>query len=172
MMVTGFKAFDSKTNNRYGMHFEEKKVYSVEGPIKFGTTGNGYHMCCNLEDTLRYVDMEDDFVIAEVVGYGDMVQYEDEYNGYYDMYATRKIYIKRFLSRKEIIDMMLNTYENRAYRFVQFYPLSEKEKEMFRLAYASSEKVLDAISYYRDGDVEVYARKHPGYVKRKGEKNG
>ena len=82
MVVTGFKAFDSKTNNRYGMHFEEKKVYSVDGNIKFGTCGNGYHMCTNLEDTLRYVDNYDDIVIGEVVGFGDIDQYDDEYNGY------------------------------------------------------------------------------------------
>ena len=81
MVVTGFKAFDSKTNNRYGMHFEEKKVYSVDGNIKFGTCGNGYHMCTNLEDTLRYVDNYDDIVIGEVIGFGDIDQYDDEYNG-------------------------------------------------------------------------------------------
>ena len=81
MMIMGYKAFDSKTNNRYGMHFEESKVYKVDGDIKFGNHGNGYHMCSRLEDTLRYVDMNDDFVIAEVIGFGDMVLSEDEYNG-------------------------------------------------------------------------------------------
>ena len=134
MVVTGFKAFDSKTNNRYGMHFEEKKVYSVDGNIKFGTCGNGYHMCTNLEDTLRYVDNYDDIVIGEVVGFGDVDQYDDEYNGYYDMYAVRKLYIRRFISREEMIKMMLEVDENRAFRFIQFFPLSEEEKEMFKLA--------------------------------------
>lgn len=170
MVVTGFKAFDSKTNNRYGMHFEEKKVYSVDGNIKFGTCGNGYHMCTNLEDTLRYVDNYDDIVIGEVVGFGDVDQYDDEYNGYYDMYAVRKLYIKRFISREEMIKMMLEVDENRAFRFIQFFPLSEEEKEMFKLAYASKEKVLDGISYYQDGDTEVYVRKKNAcFVKKKGD---
>ena len=170
MMIMGYKAFDSKTNNRYGMHFEESKVYKVDGDIKFGNQGNGYHMCSRLEDTLRYVDMNDDFVIAEVIGFGDMVLSEDEYNGYYDMYAVRNIYIKKILTRDEIIKMMLNVNENRAFRFVQFYPLSDEEKEMFRLGYAFSEKVLDGISYYRDGDTEVYSRKkNPLYVKKIGD---
>ena len=171
MVVTGYKAFDSKTNNRYGKHFEEKKVYSVDGTIKFGNTGNGYHMCSRLEDTLRYFDMNDEFVIGEVIGFGDVVTYEDEYNGYYDMYAARKIYIKRFLKREEIIKMMLNVNENRAFRFVQFFPLTDEEKEMFRLAYCSSSKVLDGISYYQDKDLEVYSRKSNCYVKKKGEFN-
>lgn len=170
MVVTGFKAFDSKTNNRYGMHFEEKKVYSVDGNIKFGTCGNGYHMCTNLEDTLRYVDNYDDIVIGEVVGFGDIDQYDDEYNGYYDMYAVRKLYIRRFISREEMIKMMLEVDENRAFRFIQFFPLSDDEKEMFKLAYASKEKVLDGISYYQEGDIEVYARKKgTSYVKKKGD---
>lgn len=170
MVVTGFKAFDSKTNNRYGMHFEEKKVYSVDGNIKFGTCGNGYHMCTNLEDTLRYVDNYDDIVIGEVIGFGDIAQYDDEYNGYYDMYAVRKLYIRRFISREEMIKMMLEVDENRAFRFIQFFPLSDDEKEMFKLAYASKEKVLDGISYYQEGDTEVYARKKgTSYVKKKGD---
>ena len=170
MVVTGFKAFDSKTNNRYGMHFEEKKVYSVDGNIKFGTCGNGYHMCTNLEDTLRYVDNYDDIVIGEVIGFGDIDQYDDEYNGYYDMYAVRKLYIRRFISREEMIKMMLEVDENRAFRFIQFFPLSDDEKEMFKLAYASKEKVLDGISYYQEGDTEVYVRKKgTSYVKKKGD---
>ena len=172
MMIMGYKAFDSKTNNRYGMHFEESKVYKVDGEVKFGTCGNGYHMCSRLEDTLRYVDTNDDFVIAEVIGFGDMVLSEDEYNGYYDMYAVRNIYIKKILSRDEIIKMMLNVNENRAFRFVQFYPLSDEEKEMFKLGYAFSEKVLDGIRYYQEGDKDVYSRKSPSYVKKIGENNG
>ena len=42
---------------------------------------------------------------------------------------------------------------------------------MFRLAYCSSSKVLDGISYYQDKDLEVYSRKSNCYVKKKGEFN-
>ena len=118
------------------------------------------------------VSYEESSVIAEVIGFGDMVLSEDEYNGYYDMYAVRNIYIKKILTRDEIIKMMLNVNENRAFRFVQFYPLSDEEKEMFKLGYASSEKVLDGIRYYQEGDKDVYSRKSPSYVKKIGENNG
>ena len=49
---------------------------------------------------------------------------------------------------------------------------SDEEKEMFKLSYASSEKVLDGISYYQEGDKDVYSRKSPSYVKKIGENNG
>ena len=51
----------------------------------------------------------------------DVDIYNDEYNGYYDMYAVRKLYIRRFISRKEMIKMMLEVDENRAFRFIQFF---------------------------------------------------
>ncbi len=170
MVVFGFKAFDNKTNNRYGMHFDAKQIYSVDGEVKFGNQGNGFHMCTNLEDTLRYVNaMEEEVTIAEVIGYGTTVQYNDEYYGYYDMYACEKIYIKKFLSREEIIDMMLLSNDNQVMRFLMGFKLSDIELELFKLKFCNNKRVMDCISYYQESDLEVYSR-DPVFVKKKGEK--
>ena len=55
-MVLGYKCFNEDLTNRYGFKFEVGNTYKVDGIIKFGIDGNGFHMCERLEDTLRYFD--------------------------------------------------------------------------------------------------------------------
>jgi len=102
-MVFGFKCFDKGLVNSYGVKFEEGKIYETCGEIKFGLWGNGYHMCKNIEDTLRYFDgMNMDVDICSVLGMGNIDIYNDDYNGYYDMYSVEKIKIIKLLTRDEI----------------------------------------------------------------------
>ena len=156
-MVRGFKAFDSKMNNRYGKHFTEGGEYSVLGPAVYGTHGNGYHFCKRLEDTLRYVDgMSDDIQIAEVVGYGDVRESFDNYYGYYNMYVASNIQILRVLSREEIISKGLNMPEYRSERFVKGYKLTDDEIDLFKGVFSDDDNVLRAIAYYQEGDEKAY----------------
>lgn len=163
-MVRGFKAFSGDMNNRYGKHFKEGERYSVLGPAVYGTQGNGYHFCERLEDTLRYVDgMDDDIQIAEVVGYGDVVESFDNYYGYYDMYVASNIQIVKVLSREEIIRRGLNMPEYRSERFVKGYRLTDDEIDMFKRKFKGNSNVLRAIAYYQEGDSDAYAIDQ-GYV--------
>ena len=41
--VRGYKAFNIDATNRYGKPFTEGETYQVEGEIKFGNDGNGFH---------------------------------------------------------------------------------------------------------------------------------
>ena len=52
--------FNDDLTNRYGTKFEVGKTYHANGDIKFGNDGNGFHMCKNIEDTLRYFDAFND----------------------------------------------------------------------------------------------------------------
>ena len=52
--MLGYKCFNENLINRYGTKFEIGKIYHANGNIKFGNKGNGFHLCKNLEDTLRY----------------------------------------------------------------------------------------------------------------------
>lgn len=107
--IKGYKAFNADLTNRYGIPFEEGKKYSVNGHAVFGNHGNGFHFCERLEDTLRYFDaMDGEVLFAEVVGSGDIVEYSDEYYGYYDMYAATEIEVLRVLTREDIINMYLS----------------------------------------------------------------
>lgn len=163
MEVKGYKAFNKGLTNRYGRKFEIGKQYSVDGKISFGNNGNGFHFCKNIEDTLRYFDGVDGEVeIVEVIGTGEIVTNEDEYNGFYDMYAAKTITISKKIERKKLVKMFLTTItsEPRVVRFIQLFRLTEKEIEMFKLKYAGSIIIMDAIAYYQEGQTDVYEKKH------------
>lgn len=131
MEVFGYKGFNQNLTNRYGKKFEVGQKYYIEGDLKWGPLGNGYHMCTNLEDCLRFIDPNTS-VIAKVKGFGKIKLHEDDYYGYYDMYVCEGIEIIKILSRKEIISMMLNVNEYRQERFIKGYNLTEKELQLFK----------------------------------------
>lgn len=163
MEVKGYKAFNKGLTNRYGRKFEIGKQYSLDGKISFGNDGNGFHFCKNIEDTLRYFDgVDGEIEITEVIGSGEIVTNEDEYNGFYDMYSAQRIKINKKIERQEIVNMFLTTItiEPRVVRFIQLFRLTEKEIEMFKLKYAGSIMVMDAIAYYQEGQKDVYEKRH------------
>lgn len=159
-MVCGYKCFNSDLTNNYGLKFEIGKSYSVIGDIKYGVDGNGFHMCERLEDTLRYFGiMNSNISVCEVIGNGEVVSFSDEYNGYYDMYSVRNIKLVRKLDREEIINMMLNVNEMRVIRFIQFFKLYDDEIKLFEDKFKNYSTIMDAISYYQKGNLDVYSKK-------------
>ena len=107
MQVIGYKCFNEDLTNRYGINFEIGKIYSTKGEIKFGNVGNGFHFCKNIEDTFSYFDIfAQNVTVCIVREFGNIVEYEDEYNGYYNMYVSENIEILRELTREEIIQTM------------------------------------------------------------------
>ena len=104
MEINGYKSFDKYHKNRYGIYMEEGKTYHTDGIIKFGINGNGFHFCKYLEDTIRYQMEKDDElinpVIAQVTGFGKIVETNDKVYDYYNLYSAEYITINKFLSRK------------------------------------------------------------------------
>ena len=165
--IRGYKAFNANLTNRYGASFKEGGKYSVSGDAVFGNHGNGFHFCERLEDTLRYFDaMDGEIAICEVIGSGDIVEYSDEYYGYYDMFAATELEVLKALTREEIINMYLSVPSHRMVRFVQGFRLDPLEKELMRCCYADDIDVLNAISYYQDGDIDVYSRERAHIYKK------
>ena len=144
----GYKSFNADMTNRYGMKFEVGKIYMACGPIKFGNNGNGFHMCKNMEDTFRYFDSTN-IAVCEVNGYGKKVKYEDDYYGFYDMYAVEKLEILKLLKRKEILDYMLKLYPERVMRFIQLFKLYDDEIKIFEEKFRNDAKVINTIKYYQ-----------------------
>ena len=158
MEVKGYKAFNNDKTNRYGIPFEEGKTYTVNEQVSFGNNGHGFHMCANLADVFRYFHYEDDEVcVAEVTGKGTIVKYDDEYYGYYDMYAVSSITIDRFLSRKEIIARMLKDQEFNNQKFLMTFNLNEQEKTCFLKKYRHNEYMLKWILYYQFDCKNLYS---------------
>ena len=111
--------------------------------------------------------MDGDVAICEVIGSGDIVEYSDEYYGYYDMFAATELEVLKALTREEIINMYLSVPSHRMVRFVQGFRLEPLEKELMRCCYSDDIDVLNAISYYQDGDKDVYSRERGRVYQKK-----
>ena len=153
--VSGYKAFNADYTNRYGASFSEGKSYDINGKITFGNDGNGFHMCRYLSDVFRYFDSSN-VVVAQVVGYGNKVQYDDEYNGYYEMYAVEKIFIQRFMTREEIIATMLRYNSALIEHFLSTFRLNNDEIKLFINSFFNSYNVLEKILYYQLNKRDIF----------------
>lgn len=162
MEIIGYKCFNKGLINRYGKQFSLGKIYIREGLIKFRNNGNGFHLCKNLEDTLRYFDaINDEVDICKVKGSGTIAEYSDEYNGYYDMYAVEKLELLKLLTREEIIMYALNLDSERLKRFLSSIKLTDEEIERV-LNVIPTEEVKCAIDYYQKKKLDVYNRRTYG----------
>lgn len=155
MEIKGYKCFNKDFTNRYGVKFSVGQIYVASGIIKFGNNGNGFHLCKNIEDSFRYVDTTN-FVVCEVIGSGEYVEYSDEYNGYYDMYSVEKLEIIKELSREEIIDIGLNLHPVRAQRFLSTLKLTEEEIDIFKTKFKNNKNIMNIIAYYQEGNIDIY----------------
>jgi hypothetical protein len=161
--VKGFKAFNIDATNRYGKSFTEGENYRVEGKIRFGNDGNGYHMCTALSDVYRYVRAtEEDVLVAEVTGRGAHVSYDDNYYGYYDMYSFEEITIDKFLSREEIIDKMLCSPSHEVRKFLSTCRISDEEAIYFARQFRNDVEVIKVLLYYHYGFTDVYEKNKNG----------
>lgn len=157
-MIEGYKCFNEGLINQYGIKFEVGKEYHANGDIQFHQ--NGFHMCQNLEDTLRYFDAINGKVdITKVIGYGQICQYDDEYNGFYDMYAVEYLKIVQVLNHDEVIDYALKLYPERVKRFLSLYKLNSDEIILFKEKFYQDISVLMTIEYYQENNTKVYQKK-------------
>jgi len=158
IIVNGYKCFNEGLITRYNDKLEVGKVYHADGAIKFNKSG--FHMCLNLEDTLRYFDaFKSEINIANVTGFGNIFEYNDEYNGFYDMYSVEYIRINSILTREDIIKYALKLPAYRAKRFISLYKLTDVEIELFKNIFINEIDVIDAINYYQDCNSQIYIKK-------------
>ena len=159
MEIIGYKCFNKDLTNRYGTRFEIGKVYKTNGKISFGNDGNGFHFCKNIEDTFRYFPVDkEEISVCLVKGTGEIVVYEDEYNGYYDMYSSENIEIIKQLTRDEIIEIGLNLNSLRVCRFIQCFKLNNEEIELFKEKFFDNTRVIQFIDYYQLNNKEAFKK--------------
>lgn len=151
--IVGFKCFNSGIITKYGKKMELDKMYELPYNPQFSKTG--YHMCKNMEDTLRYFDAfnnEVDICIAH--GYPNIDEYRDDYYGYYDMYSCQKIVLKEILSRKEIIELADKMCNIQFTRFTQGYKLTSDELDYFMNKYKNDINMIRHLIYiYYDKNI-------------------
>lgn len=159
--MEGYKIFiGSKDNfvNNYGFQFEEGKIYETSQEIC--PKKSGFHFAKRLEDTLRYGNArEEDVIICKVTALGKIIEYEDDYYGYYDIYVTDKIKVNNILSRKEIINYAINLPNYRLTRFIATMRLEDEEIKFF---INRGQEILKYIDYYHFGNKEAFKIKKMG----------
>ena len=160
MEVKGYKCFHNGLTNSYGRNFSIGQIYISSKILKFGNNGHGFHFCKNIEDTFRFFDTENkDVCVCEVTGSGKIIECNDEYNGYYNMYCAEKLKIERLLTREEVIHIGLNLNDIRVKRFISTFSLTEEEIQLFKEKYSNNIDILNAIAYYQENDKDVYFRR-------------
>lgn len=155
--MVGYKSYDG---NKVKEEDILNKHFHLDGNIKFHK--RGYHFCERIEDTLRYSGgiSNPNIIIAEVEANNIINEGSDEYYGYYDMYATSDLYVKKILSREELIDYFLNnSNNNRVKRFIESYKLNEIEIELFKLQYIDDQLLIKTIEYYQEKKLDVFSIK-------------
>lgn len=154
-MIKGFKCFYKGLINAFDQSLVLDTKYICDGEIKFKS--NGYHLCTNLEDTLRYFDgINKEVEICEVVGYPEYVKYNDYYYEYYDMYVCRGLLLKKMLTRNEIMEYAEKMNSISFKRFSAGYKLTEEELEYFKNKYKNNMDVINhLIYYYEDKDIYI-----------------
>lgn len=154
--MIGYKSFDPNCKDQYGNSYEVgKKYHSVDSP-NFGHSG--FHFCSRPEDTLRYASSNQNFDIYLIEASGNIVLYNDEYYGYYDMYSSEYMRILRYVSRFEVVHGIVSSNnEDRINRLISLTKLSKDEIE-YILKNTKSELVRNYISFYQLNDKDAFKR--------------
>ena len=155
LFVIGYKVFNGNFTNRAGFKFKVGETYHIKGTLKWGNQGNGFHLCTNFEDCFKYISTNN-FILTEVMGFGKLIKYDDEYYGYFDMYVCENIYVIRVISRKEIIEMAKSLYEERLCKYISTFNLTDEEVNEIEKVSKEKQKVLKAIDYYHNGNKNAY----------------
>ena len=62
---------------------------------------------------------------------------------------------------------MLNSYEFKVIRFIQGYKLLPEELELFKIKFADNIAIMKAISYYQEGDLDIYSKSSDSRTRKK-----
>ena len=87
--------YQSDFKNNAGLQCKVGQILETTKPI--APKQNGYDFAKRLEYTLRFGNaLQEDVVICEVTSLGDVIEYEDEYNDYFELYVTSKLRIVEY----------------------------------------------------------------------------
>ena len=155
--MKGFKVLDEGLYNQYGFQYELGKTYYLNGELKWAK--NGFHFCKRPEDTLRYIEYPDSKIdMVEVIGEGDIVEYEDEYYDFYDMYASSIMTFLRIVPREEYIKNIIDS--NNQFRVKRLIELLKLEKDEIYMIKDKYKNQLDfTINYYQNEEYLLSRRK-------------
>lgn len=155
--IDGYKCFHENFMTSQGIRLLPENIYTYNDSIR--VKRSGFHFCLRLEDTLRYFNgLVDSVILCKVKALGNVEWYDDDYNEYYDICCTDKIYIDIPLSREEILSYVDCLVDFRFIRFIQGFKFTREELVYFRDKFSSDSKIQGYLSYYQEGDKEAFSR--------------
>ncbi len=126
-ILNGYKCINKDFSNRYRtITYEIGKKYVVDGPLSFGNRGNGFHFTTYMEDCFRYFNNKES-ILCEVIGSGNILMFDDDYYGYYDMAVSSELEILRLISNEEILNNVLKMPVHRRIKFLATFELSVED---------------------------------------------
>lgn len=157
--VYGYKIVSNNTYWKNNQEIELEKIYAYQGD----ENANGFHFCKNLEDTLVFFRYTEDACIYQVCGGGNIIIYENDYYGVYDVYAASKLKILNEITRDQIVNYFLNFNpcfcSDRLLRFIQLFSLTSFEIELFKNKFYKQDMVIKYINYYQEDIKDTFTKK-------------
>ena len=161
----GYKAFKKDRTNLYGTKFEEKNIYSINNNMPISchkysifNQSNGFHMSVDFANIFRYVE-DDDVQVALVLGFGECQYFEDNYYGYHNMYACQNLYVIRFLSREEIIELILKQNDFELSKILYTFKFKYDEKIKLLKKHIGNDLIVKSILYSQFNFHTIYKDK-------------
>ncbi len=158
MELEGYKVLTKKLQNKDGKIFLPGEVYETKNSVHFGTEGHGFHFSIQFEDAFKYLEsFTREFSLTKIKAGGEISQTYDKYHGGEKIYACSKIEILSILKEEEIMSLALLLPPKRVMRFLQLYPLTEEEKNLFKEFYPHQTKEVQMIfDYYQEGKKDAF----------------
>ena len=155
MSIIGYKSLDKNYTNMYGTTYEFNKKYILNGKLEWRK--NGFHFCYYPEDTLRYIEgFNKPFKIVRVLGSGDIIEHNDDYFGYNEMYASSEMTLLDELSRDELLKVIIESKNQlRAMRLIRSIKLDENEINEILKNYPYLNNDID---YYQYNKKDTYKK--------------
>ena len=154
--VVGYEAFNNM-KDCFGNEYQVGETYETSGPIKFKE--NGFHFCTHISDVFRYCDgFDENTVVCEVIGSGDLHRYDDEIYDYLDMYSSSKFEVSKILSREEIVATAMSDGTISVLRLIAGYKLNDEEIALI-LSRFNEDAVRKYIDYYQKNNKAAFQRK-------------
>ena len=155
--IQGFKVFNQDFTTRSGIKFAVGDHKHIDGEVVAGPiNGHGWQFCKNFEDTFRFV--RENPILCEIIAFGEISkEYKDDYYEYDEIYACSDIYIKRVISREEIISMAKELCDWKLQRLIITYNMTDEEiEEIEQSLPPNSEKTKKYIDYYHRGNGKAF----------------
>ena len=164
--MIGYKTFNKDKTNRYGKEFNEGKHYHVDGDIlaAFGKEGNGFYFCTHIADTFRFFPNDEDVKVGVINATGEIDSCVDDYNDY-EIFACSDMQLLRFLSREEVLQLIILDGRYSIEKAIKTYNLTNDEKDIILDNIRGDFQLINEVLWYCYDKKDIYTLNREDYYK-------